>query len=42
MKPEFSFVETLKALTFRLRDQEGMMEKYEKYNAIYKELKDKQ
>ncbi len=42
MKPEFSFVETLKALTFRLRDQEGMMEKYEKYNAIYKEMKDQQ
>lgn len=43
MKPEeFDFVETLKALTFRLRDEEGMMEKYEKYNALYKELKDKQ
>ncbi len=42
MKPDFSFVETLKALTFRLRDQEGMMEKYEKYNNIYKEMKDQQ
>ena len=38
MKQEFSFVETLKALTFRLRDEEGMMEKYEKYNSIYKEM----
>ena len=38
MKPEFNFVETLKALTFRLRDEEGMMEKYEKYNSIYKEM----
>lgn len=43
MKPDtFDFIETLKALTFRLRDEEGMMEKYEKYNAIYNEMKDKQ
>ena len=42
MKPDFSFVETLKALTFRLRDQEGIQEKYEKYNNIYKEMKAQQ
>ncbi len=29
----------LKELCFRLRDEEGMMEKYNKYNAIYKKLK---
>lgn len=29
----------LKELCFRLRDEEGMMEKYTKYNAIYKKLK---
>lgn len=43
MSPEtFDFVETLKALTFRLRDEEGVMPKYEKYNKIYEELKAKQ
>lgn len=29
----------LKELCFRLRDEEGMMEKYNKYNNIYKKLK---
>ncbi len=29
----------LKELCFRLRNEEGMMPKYEKYNAIYKKLK---
>ncbi len=29
----------LKELCFRLRDEEGMMDKYNKYNAIYKKLK---
>ena len=32
-------LESLKALCFRLRDEEGMMDKYNKYNAIYKKLK---
>lgn len=42
MSPEtFDFVETLKALTFRLRDEEGVMAKYEKYNKLYDELKSK-
>ncbi len=31
-------VESLKALTFRLRDEEGMQAKYEKYNKIFEEL----
>ena len=30
-------VEYLKQLCFRLRDEEGMMDKYNKYNAIYKQ-----
>ncbi len=32
-------VETLKVLTFRLRDEEGMMPKYEKYNKAYEAMK---
>lgn len=36
---EFSTVETLKILTFRLRDEEGMMDKYTKYNKLYEEMK---
>lgn len=32
-------VETLKNLTFRLRDEEGMMAKYEKYNKALNELR---
>ena len=32
-------VETLKVLTFRLRDEEGMMPKYEKYNKAFEALK---
>lgn len=35
-------VESLKALTFRLRDEEGMQAKYEKYNKAYEELSAKQ
>ena len=34
-------VETLKVLTFRLRDEDGMMPKYEKYNKALEELKAK-
>ena len=30
----------LKQLCFRLRDEEGVMAKYEKYNALYNQLKD--
>lgn len=36
---DFATVETLKILTFRLRDEDGMMEKYEKYNKLYEEMK---
>lgn len=32
-------LEFLKQLCFRLRDEEGMMAKYEKYNALYKQAK---
>jgi tetratricopeptide (TPR) repeat protein len=32
-------LETLKSLTFRLRDEEGMMAKYEQYNKALNELK---
>ena len=39
---DFSIVETLKILTFRLRDDEGMMPKYEKYNKLYEEMKAQQ
>ena len=39
LNPEhFSTVETLKALTFRLREEPGIMEKYNKYNEIYKQM----
>ena len=34
-----STVETLKVLTFKLRDEEGMMPKYEKYNKALEALK---
>ena len=36
---DFTTVETLKVLTFRLRDEEGMMPKYEKYNKAFEALK---
>lgn len=39
---DYTTVETLKVLTFRLRDEDGMMAKYEKYNKLYEELKAKQ
>ncbi len=40
LKPEsVDCAESLKALCFRLRDEEGMMDKYNKYNALYKKLK---
>ena len=32
-------VELAKEVTFKLRDEEGMMPKYEKYNKAYQELK---
>lgn len=35
---DFATVETLKVLCFRLRDEAGVMEKYEKYNKIFEEL----
>ena len=28
----------LKTLCYRLRDEPGMMEKYEKYNELYKQM----
>ena len=33
-------VYNLKQLCFRLRDEEGVMAKYEKYNALHNQLKD--
>ena len=39
---DFSTVETLKILTFRLREEEGMMDKYTKYNKLYEEMKAQQ
>lgn len=40
LKPEsVDCAEYLKVLCFRLRNEEGMMEKYNKYNAVYKKLK---
>lgn len=39
IKPEdISTVEQLKAITFRLRDEEGMMDLYNKYNPLWKKL----
>lgn len=35
-------VENLKKLTFRLRDEEGMMEKHNKYNELFKQLQSNQ
>ncbi len=35
---DFATIETLKVLCFRLRDEAGMMEKYEKYNKTYEEM----
>lgn len=35
-------VENLKKLTFRLRDEEGMMEKHTKYNELFKQLQNNQ
>ena len=40
LKPEsVDCAEYLKSLCFRLRNEEGIMEKYNKYNAIFKKLK---
>lgn len=40
LKPEsVDCAEYLKVLCFRLRNEEGIMDKYNKYNAIYKKLK---
>ena len=39
---DFSTVETLKILTFKLRDEDGMMDKYTKYNKLYEEMKAQQ
>ena len=36
---DFSTVETLKILTFRLREEDGIGEKAEKYNKLYNEMK---
>ena len=39
LNPEdFTTVETLKVLCFRLRDEAGIMEKYDKYNKIFEEM----
>ena len=40
LKPEsLDCAEYLKVLCFRLRNEEGMMDKYNKYNALFKKLK---
>ena len=40
LRPEkLDCAEYLKALCFRLRNEEGMMDKYNKYNELYKKLK---
>ncbi|MFI3319550.1 MAG: tetratricopeptide repeat protein [Rikenellaceae bacterium] len=40
IKPkDFSTIEYLKSLCYRLRDEEGMMPKYEKYNELFKTMK---
>jgi hypothetical protein len=40
LKPDsVDCAESLKVLCFRLRNEEGMTEKYEKYNALFKKLK---
>ena len=40
LKPEsVDCAESLKSLCFRLRNEEGIQDKYNKYNAIYKKLK---
>ncbi|MBQ7856760.1 MAG: hypothetical protein IJ348_06590 [Alistipes sp.] len=40
LKPDnLDCAQSLKELCFRLRNEEGMMEKYNKYNAAYKKLK---
>ena len=40
LKPEsIDCAEYLKVLCFRLRNEEGIMDKYNKYNALYKKLK---
>ena len=40
LKPsDLNSAESLKSICFRLRDEKGMMAKYDKYNAIFKELK---
>ena len=33
-----SSLELLKSICFRLRDEEGMMDKYNKYNELYKQV----
>lgn len=39
LSPEdFNTIDFLKKLSFRLRDREGMMEKYEKYNALFQQV----
>jgi tetratricopeptide (TPR) repeat protein len=40
LKPDsIDCAEYLKVLCFRLRNEDGIMEKYNKYNALYKKLK---
>ena len=43
LKPEDpSSVELLKSICFRLRDEEGMMDKYTKYNEMFKKIQGQQ
>lgn len=40
LKPDdFNTIEFLKSISFRLRDEPGMMDKYNKYNELYKKAK---
>lgn len=39
---DLSTVEYLKSLCFRLRDEDGIMDKYTKYNTLFNEMKDKE
>lgn len=38
-KDDVNTLDFLKSICFRLRDEEGMMDKYNKYNTLLKEAK---
>ncbi|MFR9520050.1 MAG: hypothetical protein SNF99_04125 [Rikenellaceae bacterium] len=39
---DLATVEYLKSLCFRLRDEDGIMDKYNQYNDLFNEMKDNQ